>query len=73
MLAGGTLEIEDYALENEPIQSKLFNGRLDWRNSEVVWFHLYEVKDQPAKPVEVLQLLINDGQLYFNLTDNETS
>lgn len=48
---------------SENIQSRLFNGRLAWDNNDLEWMHLAEVKDEPEPPVEVLRLLIHDGQL----------
>ena len=45
------------------IQSRLFNGRLAWNNDDLVWSHLYEVPSEPEPPVEVLRLLVHDGQL----------
>jgi hypothetical protein len=48
---------------SENIQSKLFNGRLAWNNDDLAWMHLYAPEAEPEAPVEVLQLLVNDGQL----------
>ena len=45
------------------IQSRLFNGCLAWTNNNLEWSHLYEVPSEPEPPVEVLRLLVHDGQL----------
>lgn len=45
------------------VQAKLFNGCLAWTNNNLEWSHLYEVPSKPEPPVEVLRLLVHDGQL----------
>ena len=49
------------------IQARLFNGFLDWQNNELVWFSETKPETQPEAPLQVLDLLVNEGQLHFNL------
>lgn len=63
---------------SENIQSKLFNGFLAWNNNEIVWFRETTPETtpetQPEQPPAVLDILVNEGQLYFDLGEhNETT
>lgn len=59
---------------SENIQSKLFNGFLAWNNNEIVWFSETTPETQPEQPPAVLDILVNEGQLYFDLGEhNETT
>lgn len=56
------------------IQAKLFNTFLAWDNNEIVWFAETEPKVAPEPSTPVLDSLVNEGQLYFELNENnETS
>lgn len=55
------------------IQAKLFNTFLAWDNNEIVWFAETEPKVAPEASTHVLDMLVNEGQLYFNLDESHES